>query len=222
MPEPILFSAPFYTYGLFGGVLILNYLMRRAKARWPAMGTFGLVAVCFVAAAVLDFLTENVYVRLGSYSYLGVYKPLTLFYGHYYEFPLLVPLFTGATVTGFACIRYFKDDRGLTVVERAIDRVGVSSKKKYVLRLLALVGVFNVIGFISVTQYWWTAFHQAPWSRDIVSRSYFTNGVCGQGTSTACPGGIYPVPTRGTIHVSPQNQLVFPAGVVSTGGSHHG
>lgn len=54
--------------------------------------------------------------------------------------------------------------------------------------------------------------HSTAWPRDIQDRSYFTAGMCGQGTGRACPGPAVPlargntspyVTTRGTLGIPP-------------------
>ena len=49
------------------------------------------------------------------------------------------------------------------------------------------------------------------WPEDIQKRSYFTTGLCGAGTSYACPGPDVPIPRRDTSrHVDPDGKLVVP------------
>ncbi|MGH9034188.1 MAG: spirocyclase AveC family protein, partial [Acidimicrobiia bacterium] len=58
LPEPFLWTAPIYVYALFGLTITANWVMRRTKARFPNIGTFGLIGVCFAFLATLDLILE--------------------------------------------------------------------------------------------------------------------------------------------------------------------
>jgi Spirocyclase AveC-like len=211
MLEPILYAGTWNGIGLIGLSMLFNSVMRRSKRRWPKLGKPGLILIAVALGIFFDFVIEMAYVRLGTYVYPGVFKPLTLFYGHHYQFPLLVAIFTGGSFGLIACIRYFTNDKGQTVVEGRIDDVGVQPWQRHLLRFLAIFGVFNVLAMIPCAQYWWTSQHEAPWPKDILERSYYMNGICGAGTDVACPGGVIPVIQRGTAHLSPDNTVVVPS-----------
>ncbi|MHB8692190.1 MAG: hypothetical protein ACYDHH_13190 [Solirubrobacteraceae bacterium] len=46
------------------------------------------------------------------------------------------------------------------------------------------------------------------WSKDVQQRSYFMHGLCGKGTSYACPSDSLPIPRPGSQHVDPAGRLV--------------
>jgi hypothetical protein len=46
------------------------------------------------------------------------------------------------------------------------------------------------------------------WPADIQSRSYFTAGMCGDGTDYACWGPGVPLPRVGAPHLDPDGRLV--------------
>jgi Spirocyclase AveC-like len=212
MPEPLLYAGLFYLHALFGLLVLGTGLLRLIKRVRPGITPAGQLLVTFVVLALTDLTFETAYVRLGAYTYGGVYKPLTLFYGHYYQLPILCPIFSGIAFTGMSAIRYFRNDRGESLVERGLDRLPISDGKRHVLRFFAIFGVFNALAIISIVPLWWTASHAAPWPKDILERSYFTNGVCGPGSDVACPGGVIPPQIRDKVQIAPDNSIVVPSG----------
>jgi hypothetical protein len=59
----------------------------------------------------------------------------------------------------------------------------------------------------------WVGTHSATWPTDIQKRSYLLDGLCGQGTTFACPGEGVPNPRGSTsVRIGPDGGLVVPAG----------
>ena len=216
MPNSHLYSEPFIFEGIGWSVAVLpfmmfaNWVMRKAKARWPQLGTFGLVMVCFGVLVGFDLALEIPWLIMGICAYPGAIEGLTLFHGHYYQFPIYEAFLWGGCWTALACIRYFRNDRGETIAERGIERVTASPRHKACLRFLAIAGIFNVIalctyylpiGLIS-------GLYGDTWPDDIVNRSYFTNQLCGPGTEYACPQTDNPIPVRDSGHVDSHNRYV--------------
>ena len=207
--EPIIWEAPAYIWAMFGACVLSNWLIRKIKARRPRMGTAEIIAGTFVFFVVFDVLIELVWMRTGLYVYGGAMGP-TLFRGHYYQFPLIETLLFSTLLTSIACLRYFRDDKGLTFAERGADKLKMSSRRKAGVRLLALVGVCNLIFMVGVViPYALASLHAQPWPKDIQERSYFLNGLCGPGTSYHCSDPNVPIP-RGerSLHVNPAGKLV--------------
>ena len=110
---------------------------------------------------------------------------------------------------------YYRNDRGETFAERGLQKVQWGHGKKQVLRLMAFVGLMNVgyivgyngpIIFISII-------HHHEWPEDVVNKSYFTNGICGEGTGYPCGGSNVATARRGaSIHVGEDGQVVVPEG----------
>lgn len=212
MPEPPLYAGLWYPIGIILAAMFINYVMRRAKRRWPKLGTSGLALIAIAAGMFFDLALETAYVRLGQYVYPGAYRPLTLFYGNYYQFPLLVSGFTGTALGLIACLRYFVNDKGQTFVEGGIADLRAGPWQRHLVRFFAIYGFLILVGLFAQSQYWWSSQHQAPWPKDILERSYFMNGLCGTDTDIACPGGVVPVTQRGTAHLSPDQKVVVPSG----------
>jgi hypothetical protein len=210
---PLAFGT-WYCYGIFGYVLLANYLMRKAKVRWPSLGTVGLIGALFCASLLIDILTELTYLRLGLYTYGGSIEGLTFFSGHYYQIPVYEPILWSTFWTAIVAFRWYRNDKGESIAERGIDRVGIGRKGRTCLRFLAILGVTNVI-FLGFNLGWVFVggLNVGRWPRDVQQRSYFTNGLCGEGTSYACPGPNVPHFRRGSLTIDPEGNVVVPPGV---------
>jgi hypothetical protein len=134
---------------------------------------------------------------------------LTLFSGHFYQFPVYETFVFSFPMTAFTCLRYFRNDRGETFVERGLHEVRGSESKRTAIRFLALFGATNVLllGLYNIPINYF-GLHVGSPAKDVVNRSYLMDGICGPGTTYACPGKDIPIPRRGTFHVDPQGHLV--------------
>lgn len=196
-----------------------SWIMRGAKARWPRMSKFELVAVGYVACVLWNFVLEGlIFLPLGIAEYPGGHW--NIFPGTYHQYPIHEGLFMGAFYTGIACLRYFTDDRGRTLVERGIDRIGGGEGKKFVVRALAVIGAVQLMMLMlySLPSAIVVA-HPGEWPAAIQERSYLTNGICGDGTDRLCPGPAVPNtrndPTGrygGSAYIGTDGQLVVPPG----------
>ena len=210
--EPVILAFPVYVYGMFGGAIVGNVLMRKAKQRWPGLTKVQLCLVCFAFFCSLDLLVEPFILTFGFASYTSVVKELTIFHGHYYQYPLYEAPLWGATWAAWSCLRYFRDDKGRTIAERGIDEVKASPRAKTTLRFLALAGVCNLIllGYNVAIQPF--VLNSDPIVQDQLNRSYFMNGICGEGTDYACYGPDVPFPRPGSAHIGSDGQLKNPKG----------
>jgi hypothetical protein len=209
--EPIIWTPFMYVYLFFGAAVFGCFVMRRAHARWPRMGNLGLLCWAFVAGAVIDVVAEGLLIMpAGIYTYAGGH--LALFPQAYHKFPLTEPLTVGAIFAGLAALRYFKDDRGRTMVERGVDKLEVGQGRRDLLRFGAVFGMCNVLVMVcyNVPNAVIGA-HSTAWPKDIQQRSYLTDYVCGAGTDRACPGTVVPL-SRGNngAYMNRQGQLVLP------------
>lgn len=211
-PEPIVFFLPTYVYAMFGGAVLANKLMRKARARWPSISNLRLIALTYVGFLAFDLAVEVPCMLLGLWQFPGSIRSMTIFAGHYYQYPVYEAFLLGATWTAFACMRFFLDDRGRTIAERGVDSLGMSVKAKRRVQTLAVIGLVNVAGLVTyILPAQWLATHADAWPKDITSRSYLTDGYCGPGTDYACPGPDVPIPRGSSAHVRPDGSLA-PAG----------
>jgi Spirocyclase AveC-like len=210
--EPLLITFWVYCWLWFGLSLLGCEVMRRVKARWPGTGDIRLVGACLLFMIFADFVAEGLLILPGGwFEYPGGHGGL--FPGTYHKWPWHEGLFAGAWFTAVACLRYFKNDRGETVVERGVDRLRYSRRRRDLVRFLGFVGITNVIALAcyNVPTAIVTA-RSSSWPADFQRRSYLTDRICGSGTTFACPGPGVPLPrTAKSAHLDPNGRLVVPA-----------
>lgn len=212
IPQPILFDPLVYALFFAAPAVGIAWCMRQAKERFPAIGVGRLLLVAFAAAAVIDLLIEVPWCLLGVYSYAGVKPWLTLFPGHYYQFPMYETVFWGAAWASAGALVYFRDDRGETLVHRGIERLRIGPGATVAVRVLAL-GAFLNLAFIAYNLVFGLMVLEpgAHWTADVVNRSYLRGELCGAGTPYACPGADLPLPRGdGASHVDPSGRFVVP------------
>jgi uncharacterized membrane protein len=209
MAEPFLFSSTWYSFGFLGAVILGCRVLRWVKARNPALGTLGLLAVGLGIAVVADVVVEFIYIFAGIYFYGSPIKGATVFAGHYYQFPLYEAILWPVCWVALVCIRYYRDDKGQAFCERGLDRVHVSAPKKAFLSMFSIPGMVATF-YIAYMVPWWgmSTLHPGSFPADIQKRSYFTNGVCGPATQFACPSAQLPTNRSGTFHIDPEGRLI--------------
>jgi hypothetical protein len=214
VPEPLVFTSAVYVWAFFGMTLTGSYIMRRAGARWPRLGTPSLIAICFVSLFVGDIVLEGfVWLPLGFLSYPGGHW--NLFAGSWHQYPIHEGITAGALFTGLASLRHFRNDKGETFADRGVDKLKIGQGRKNALKFLAFIGASQVIMLVTynIPVATLIASHPAKWPASIQSRSYFTDGVCGHGTSRLCPQGGLPTISGGDVAIGPGGRLIIPGGV---------
>jgi hypothetical protein len=185
--EAMIFFLPMYVACMFGFTTFGCGAMRRVQRRHPGVSGIRLFFVAWGTMALIDFVLEVGWVRLGLYSYAGAWKPLTLFYGHYYQFPLTVPMIWGFGWALFSSLRFFRDPGGGTVVERGIESSGGGERRMVLLRFLALSAAANLMLLTYSLLTWPVAQASGHWPADVTKRSYLVGRLCGPGADYACP-----------------------------------
>lgn len=191
IPDPLLIVIPAFMATMFGATVVGSWVMGRIAARWPAMPTVGLLALTLLFFAVADLAMEYEGILLKIDAYPAVIRAASLFPGKTYQFPLYQLPLQGAVWTAAAALRFFRDDQGRTVVERGVDRLRVSERRRRLMQQSALIGVFFAL---------MTAFNLAWLALGVEADqpvrnlpSYFQNGVCGPSTNTPCVGSRTPL-----------------------------
>jgi hypothetical protein len=195
LPEPLLIVPPAYTALVFSQVLVILWLLRKAKSRWPGMGIAGTVLTIVVGLTLTDTLVEGSVLRTGVYAYPGGIRAITLFAGETYQIPMSeTVLFGGFSLGAIACLSYFRDDRGQTFVERGISTLELSFKGKQAVKFFAIYGAIH-LGFVvlyMIPQQWF-ATHSDSFPAGYPS--YMINDMCASGASGhTCPGPGVPMP----------------------------
>lgn len=184
--EAMIFFLPMYIACMFGFTTFGCGAMRRYERRHPAARRLTLFLVAWATMALVDFVLEVGWVRIGLYSYAGAWKPVTLFFGHYYQFPLTVPVVWGFGWALFSSLRFFRDPGGGTVVERGLD-AAASGRRTVAVRFLALCAAANLILFTYSLLTWPVAQASGRWPADVTNRSYLVGGLCGRAAEYTCP-----------------------------------
>lgn len=213
---PLLFVIPAYVWGLWGVVAAQAQSMRWARRRWPAMSNAVLVFLSFWWGFVVFTTLELVYMRCGLYGYHATIPSLTLWYGHYYQYPIYESFFDAFWCLGYASLLYFRDDRGNSLAERGTEtlKVGAAGARATCLRFAAITGAATVIYMVTYNIPYWITNMAAndPWPQQIANKSYWTNGICGAGADKSCGGGVLPIAMKGTGYFTPGGTFVVPAG----------
>ena len=194
------------------GSMFMCGMMRKAKQRWPGISRSGLIVVALGTAFVLDIILEIALVRGGLYTFSGTIPELSLFAGHYYQFPIYEGFLMAPMWAMMGALLYFTDDKGRTWADRGVDSLHLSPRKVEVVRYLAFAGFLNLLMILYTLG--WIFFTIQPgfqWTGDTVGkRSYLIQGLCGPGTNVACVTDGAPLP-RGSLGLS---QYVDPDGNV--------
>jgi hypothetical protein len=208
LPDPNLMGG--FAYVLFIGITAFSgaRVMRKLKSRWPSLSKLQLIGLCYLYCVVLDIVVEVPLMGLGFYTYPNSISWLTINHGHYYQFPVYEALLLGVSYTAWACLLYFRNDRGETFAERGVSELKVPQKQKNGVRLLAMIGISNLILLLYYIPIQWFAMQGDAWPQDIQNRSYLTNGLCGPGTDYACSAPMVPMPIGDSAHLAPDGSLV--------------
>jgi hypothetical protein len=185
--EATAFFLPSYAIVMFGFTSIAIAAMRRAERRWAGISKLRLFFVAFAVLATLDLVLEVAWVHLGLFVYPSTISWLTLFHGHIYQFPVYESILWGASWAGLSCLRYFKNDAGLTIVERGAERITTSTRKQLVIRFLALAAAANIFLLAYNVEAALVSTQSGNWIQDISNKSYYRGGLCGPGAEYVCP-----------------------------------
>jgi hypothetical protein len=215
MAEPLLMNAPGYSFGVLLCTILGCWVMRKVKSRWPSISNLRLIAVVAVWGFFFDFVIEGLFLMpMGLFTYPGAIKSLSLNAGTYYQWPVYEGVMWGGVQAGLCCLRFFTDDRGRTLVERGLERVQGGFVKQQLTRFLAIFAACSALFFVFYNlPVQWFAMHAESWPQDLLKRSYFMMGICGDGTDRLCPDPALPMYRNGSGYINPDGQLVLPQGV---------
>jgi Spirocyclase AveC-like len=188
---PIFFIPALYA-AMFLGIPVLGcWVMRQVRSRWPHLRNTALVAICFVTIAGIDIGLEGVVVmRLGFYDHTGPSIPLL---DSYYSHNALANIvLVAVTITAVTALRFFRNDRGETLVERGSRHFGTTGPKVTALRFFAVFAAMQaclLLGYHLPMAIWTTISPTTAWHEDMQQNSYLNDHICGVGTPRVCPQG---------------------------------
>jgi hypothetical protein len=120
LPEPILFVGTIYVFGLLAFAMAITKLVHWIDGRWGPLSKPQAMAAIFGACAVIDLSLETPIIFMHLWGYPGF--PISFTGEGNRIFPLTEVLAFSTCVSIVVAIRYFKDDRGLTIWERGLER----------------------------------------------------------------------------------------------------
>jgi hypothetical protein len=173
-----IFFWPMYVVVLYGFTSLAVAMLRSVHQRQPGLGKPAIFGIAFVAALIVNLTLEAGWARLGLYVFASTIEPLTLFAGHYYQYPLYHGAIWATAWAGLAVLRYYKDDRGCTAAERGVNRLAVSGGRRTAVRFLALAGATNLIFLAYNLSTGLIHTQSGRWIDDVSEKSYYTNGLC--------------------------------------------
>jgi hypothetical protein len=205
LPEPLLLMGGFYLGFWMLNTLFGCWLLRSMAERWPRLGWGWRLGALFVIFAAVDSVVEIAILRTGIAAYPGVVRDWSLFPGEVYQWPLYEAGIIAFVNIGWTCLRYFKDDKGQTFVEKGLDRLPLSRPRKKLLTFLALAGF--VQPFFLVSYYLPYNLFAIQGDTFPAYPSYMRNMICGEGTQYACPSREWvPIPHRdGKLFIGPDD-----------------
>ncbi len=130
------------------------------------------------------------------WAYPGAVHSLSIFGGTIEQFPIYETLFWGTVWSSLSLLRFHRDERGNSFVERGIDNIPVRASGKGVVRALPITAAVNVVFLVYSIAMIWTTLLPGT-STPAGYPSYLRDGLCGAGTPYACPSSHQPIPVRG-------------------------
>ncbi|GAA5164859.1 spirocyclase AveC family protein [Pseudonocardia eucalypti] len=198
LPEPIFICQPGYTSLVFSQVMLILWIMRKIKARRPALPPAQAVAIMVVGLVVIDTIIESILLRIGIYAYPHGIRWLSLYAGETYQLPMTEPIFfAGCGLGTIAALSYFRNDRGQTVAELGANTLRMGRAGRRWVRFLAVFGAvhtaFAVLYFVPSQ---WLATHGDAFPAGYPS--YLINDMCDyrgdQPDLPPCPAPGVPFP----------------------------
>ena len=177
MPWPVIIVGVGYPLWGVGFAALVNVAMARVRARRPAIGPAGLAGTAFVVAGAITAAAFSIFQALDLMNapgyrlgFLGDSQQLFFFYSG------------GLVFGGLACLRFFKDRDGFTLVERS------RSGAVRVLAAIAACQIIVVVGWGLLTVPF--SLHSSPYPE---LPRHLINGLCDapgwEGTAYGpCPG----------------------------------
>ena len=204
--EALLITPPFYPIFFAVFSIWMCFLLRQIRQRWPHLSNLRLFGCLLLLTYALDLTVEVLWARTGVNVWTAEVPGPVLFRGHYYQFPLYETFAWGSMWAGVAALRFFRNDKGESLVERGLANVQLGPRSKTLIRFFAIAAAYNIL--LALYNFAWmpVALHVKQWPEDIQKRSYFTF-VCGPSTEYACPARGIPLPKPGSSYITPSGEL---------------
>jgi hypothetical protein len=190
VPLPIIGMPLMLSFGLLSAAMFTGALAERIQRRRPGLSKAKLMAFMVFASCLIVLVVEPLCIGLHLWNYPGL--PLSIpVDGPAWQYPIFPEVFVFGTFIGFpAALRFFRDDRGRTFLERGLD--GYSAKTRTSITLLAMYGFFQfMIWGPGTAPLWPMSWYQHEWP---VLPASQINGMCDPPGTTATPTRYGPCP----------------------------
>jgi hypothetical protein len=160
-PQPELWAVPIgfvfgaYTWAFFLTARLGCRLLSYCQDRHPSWGPFRGFGLVFVVNMIVEAISENVYLRIGAIANISPFEPLTLWDGTPLAWPLYNPILFALVWTTLTAFRWYRDNDGLTFVERGLPALGTGGQPATILRF------FAIFAFVEVT---YLLLYFLPWN----------------------------------------------------------
>jgi hypothetical protein len=206
--EPYLFMGSFFMWVFFGAAVVGCWLMNQFKNWFPGLSSLGHIGIIFLIFFGFDFVMESIFTHTGIFAYVAVYSPLSLWAGTPDQFPIYESTGIGALLTGIILLRYYRDDYGLSFVEKGMQHLALPKPAQRLVSFLAMVAAIQVFAFVLFYgQYQWFALKANSFAK---YPSYQLLEICGRGTPYACPTAEVPMAKIGSLAIAPDDARLSP------------
>lgn len=144
--EALLWGLPMYVYFCSALAAMGLALKDRWVARHPNASETTVIVGLWVGFFVFDFVVENLIIRTSdAYSFVRTARPLTLWAGSQYQFPIYESICVAFVAMGFAAVRISADRSpdGVSFLERGLT--DLPRRLRFPVRLLAAIGYCAVV-----------------------------------------------------------------------------
>jgi hypothetical protein len=143
---PLGFIFGCYTWSWFAAVRLGSYVLHRLSQAQRSLPRWSQYLVVYLVAAAQCAVSEIVFMRLGHWVYPTTVEGFTLREGQY-AWPWFNPFLYGLTSLALIWLREtaMNNDKGLSVIERAIDQLPVAGWQQTAMRFLSIFSFSSVV-----------------------------------------------------------------------------
>jgi hypothetical protein len=172
MPQPV-FIMFIYPFGLLGFAIVINHGMRVIQARFPQISNVLLLSFAYVYGLILSVFLEAPTFLSNLWGLPGAPARFSLF-ADAQRYAWAEYLTTGIVFTTFAAVRYFKNDKGETLLERGLEAYRPAVRGA--VTGLATIAVFAMSMWALLLVQIPAGLHSSPYPRDYPA--HLINGLC--------------------------------------------
>jgi hypothetical protein len=204
MPQPV-FIMFIYPFGLLAFAIILNHGMRFLQRRVPQISTFALLAFTYAFGLLLGACLEAPTFLFNLWGLPGAPASLSLF-ADAQRYAWAEYLTTGIVFTTFAAVRYFREEKGQTIVERGMESFTPTARTA--VTTFATIAVFAMSMWALLLVQIPAGLHASPYPAKYPA--HLINGLCNipGNPNSAAPTAYGPCPGSPGFRMPVNNTFV--------------